>query len=102
MDVTSRILARNLAAVVRARRNRRSVARALGKDRTLQTLVADLVAARTAAAMTQQEVAVRMGTTKSTVSRLERGLSVRPTLTTIERYALAVGGEVEIRVRLWR
>ena len=100
MYAPSEILARNLAKVARARRNRRTIARALAKDRTLQTLVADLVAARGAAGMTQQEVAARMGTTKSAVSRLERGVSVRPTLDTIERYALAVGGEVEIRVRV--
>jgi transcriptional regulator with XRE-family HTH domain len=62
-------------------------------------LVADLVAARTAARMTQEEVAVRMWTTKSVVSRLESGLCTRPTLTTIEKYAVAVGAVVEIRVR---
>lgn len=84
MYAPSEILARNLATIARARRNRRTVARALAKDRTLQTLVADLVAARTAAGMTQHEVAVRMGTTKSAVSRLESGRFVRPTLDTIE------------------
>jgi transcriptional regulator with XRE-family HTH domain len=65
-------------------------------------LVADLVAARTAARMTQEEVAVRMWTTKSVVSRLESGMCTRPTLTTIEKYAAAVGAFVEIRVRTWR
>jgi DNA-binding transcriptional regulator YiaG len=100
MYASSEILARTLATLAQARRNRRPVARALAKDRTLQTLVADLVAARTATGMTQQDVAIRMGTTKSAVSRLESGLFVRPTLNTIERYALAVGAEVEIRVRL--
>ena len=65
-------------------------------------LVADLVAARTAAGMTQEEVAVRMWTTKSVVSRLESGMCTRPTLTTIEKYAVAVGALVEIRVRTRR
>ena len=65
-------------------------------------LVADLVAARTAAGMTQEEVAVRMWTTKSVVSRLESGGCTRPTLTTIEKYAVAVGALVEIRVRTRR
>ena len=102
MYAPSGTLARTLAALAQVRRNRRSVARALAKDLTLQMLVADLVAARTAAGMTQHEVAVRMGTTKSAVSRLESGLFVRPTLNTIEKYALAVGARVEIRVRAWR
>ena len=65
-------------------------------------LVADLVAARTAAGMTQEEVAVRMWTTKSVVSRLESGVCTRPTLTTFEKYAVAVGAFVEIRVRTRR
>ena len=65
----------------------------------IQVLVADLVAARTAAGMTQQEVAMRMWTTKSAVSRLESGRYARPTLDAVEKYALAVGARVEIRVR---
>ena len=73
--------------------------RALLRDRVLRVLVADLVAARTAAGMTQQEVAMWMWTTKSAVSRLESGRYARPTLDTVEKYALAVGARVEIRVR---
>jgi ribosome-binding protein aMBF1 (putative translation factor) len=92
------ILSRNLAALTESgRRNPR--ARSLSVDRTLQTLVADLVAARTAACMTQEDIAARMGTTKSVVSRLESGVRTRPTMRTIERYAAAVGASVEIRVR---
>ena len=48
---------------------------------------------------TQHEVAMRMWTTKSAVSRLESGRYARPTLDTVEKYALAVGARVEIRVR---
>ena len=96
----SRVLARNLAAVTEQRKKRRT--RALTTDRLLQALVADLVAARAAAGMTQEEVAARMLTTKSVVSRLESGVCTRPTLRTIERYAVAVGAMVEIRVRIRR
>ena len=97
----SSVLAMNLASLAEAKRaNRRS--RTLAADRTLQTLVADFLAARTAVCMTQGEVAARMGTTKSAVSRLESGIRTRPTLRTIERYALAVGAIVEIRVRAKR
>ena len=96
----SQVLVRNLASMTGERKKIR--ARALKTDRTLQVLVADLVAARTAAGMTQEEVAARMWTTKSVVSRLESGVCTRPTLTTIEKYAVAVGASVEIRVRLRR
>ena len=68
----------------------------------MQLLLADLVAARTAAGMTQTAVAMRMWTTKSAVSRLESGRYARPTLDTIEKYALALGARVDIRVRRGR
>ena len=100
MEEPSRTLARNLAALTQARKKRPT--RALTTDRTLQALAADLVAARVAAGMTQEEVAARMWTTRSVVSRLESGVRTRPTLTTIERYAVAVGATVEIRVRIRR
>jgi len=101
MGDKSYVLARNLALI-------RSVARrnyspALARDRTLQMLIADLVAARTAAGMTQHDVALRMSTTRSVVCRLESGARTRPSLRTIQRYAFAVGARVEIRVsfRAW-
>ena len=97
MDERSPTLARNLAFLTkRERQNGRS--RPLAVDRTLQALVGDLVAARTAAGMTE-EVAARMWATKSVASRLESGARSRPTLSTVEKYALAVGALVEIRVR---
>jgi predicted transcriptional regulator len=101
MPERSRILIGNRAVLTKGKQeNRRR--RALAADRTLQVLVADLVAARTAAGMTQQEVAARMWTTNSVVSRLESGTRTRPTLRTIEKYALAVDALVEIRVRMRR
>jgi ribosome-binding protein aMBF1 (putative translation factor) len=100
MDEPSQILASNLASLTDGRMKRHT--RALTTDRTLQALVADLVAARVAAGMTQQEVAARMWTTRSVVSRLESGAHTRPTLTTIERYAVAVCATVEIHVRIRR
>jgi ribosome-binding protein aMBF1 (putative translation factor) len=100
MSDRSQVLARNLASVTGERKKRRS--RTLKTDRILQLLVADLVAARRSAAMTQEEVAARMWTTKSVVSRLESGVCTRPTLSTIEKYADAVGALIEIRVRTRR
>jgi ribosome-binding protein aMBF1 (putative translation factor) len=96
----SHVLASNLASLSGGRKKRPT--RALTTDRTLQALVADLVAARVAVGMTQEEVAARMWTTRSVVSRLESCARTRPTLTTIERYAVAVGATVEIRVRIRR
>jgi predicted transcriptional regulator len=91
-------LASNLVALSEARR-KGEPARTFKSDRTLQVLVADLVATRKAAGMTQQDVAARMWTTKSAVSRLGSGAHPRPTLATIGKYAMAVGAVVEIRVR---
>ena len=71
-------------------------------ERTLHFLLTDLVAVRTAAGLTQEEVTARMRTTKSAISRLENGARTRPTLRTIENYAYAVGAQVEIRVRTRR
>lgn len=76
----------------RRRRRRKS-------DPTLSMLVGQLIAARVRAGFTQDQVASKMRTTKSAISRLESGVRHRPTLTTIENYALVVGCRVEIRLR---
>jgi DNA-binding XRE family transcriptional regulator len=101
VDELSPVLTSNLTLLANAKRVNRRL-RALARDHTLQCLVADLVAARTAAGMTQQEVARRMWTTKSAICRLESGVCTRPNLSTIEKYALAVGARVEVRVRTTR
>ena len=92
------VLERNLALLAKAKR-RKTSPQALARDRVLQVLIRDLVAARNAIGMSQREVAQLMWTTKSVVSRLENGRYTRPTLNTIEKYALAVGARVEIRIR---
>ena len=102
MNEQERVLARTIAQLMaRGGRGARR-GRTLAADRTLQVLVADLAAARAAAGMTQQDVADRMSSTKSVVSRLESGVRTRPTLTTIGKYARAVGAIIEIRVRTRR
>jgi len=87
-------LAEALAKIENARRRPRN----LKRDRTLARVVEQLVAARTRAHMTQDEVAELMWTTPSAISRLEAGRHTRPTLTTLEKYALAVGCRLEIRL----
>ena len=58
-------------------------------------LVGALIQARTRADLSQAEVASRMGTTESAVSRLESG-RVKPSTRTLERYAKATGHTLHI------
>lgn len=58
-------------------------------------LVSSLLEARTRAHLSQAEVASRMGTTESAVSRLESG-RVKPSTRTLERYAKATGHKLRI------
>jgi DNA-binding XRE family transcriptional regulator len=57
----------------------------------------ELIGARSRAGLTQEEVAVRMGTTQSTIARLESGKR-SPSLRTVQRYAQAVGGRAVVRI----
>lgn len=66
-------------------------------DPTLHRLLTALIAARVRAGLNQEQVASKLRTTKSAISRLECGTRSRPTLTTIENYALVVGCRVEFR-----
>jgi predicted transcriptional regulator len=61
-------------------------------------LIEELVRGRLDSGMTQTEIAARMGTSQSAVARLESGdLDAR--LSTVERYAAAVGRTVNWQVR---
>ena len=61
-------------------------------------LVRELLAARSKAGLTQEQVAKSMGTTKSAVSRLEGAGKHSPSVATLKKYAKAVGCEIEIRL----
>jgi DNA-binding XRE family transcriptional regulator len=61
-------------------------------------VVSQLLDARTKAGLTQDAVAERMGTTKSAVSRLESAGKHAPSLSTLKRYAEAVGCELQVRL----
>jgi transcriptional regulator with XRE-family HTH domain len=58
-----------------------------------EQLAAELVARRQALGLSQTEVAARMGTSQSSVARLESGSS-DILLSTLERYAAALGDEL--------
>ena len=57
-----------------------------------------LLKARSRAGLTQDAVAERMGTTKSAISRLEAAGKHTPSLSTLKRYASAVGCELQVRL----
>ena len=58
-------------------------------------LASMLIEARTKARLSQAEVAERMGTSQSTIARLESG-AAKPTLSTLERFAEATGTRVRV------
>ena len=62
------------------------------------TLVREMLAARARSGLTQEAVADLMGTTKSAVSRLEAAGKHAPSLTTLKKYAQAVGCHLEIKL----
>jgi DNA-binding XRE family transcriptional regulator len=68
-------------------------------DSALRHLLAELVDARHRAGLCQRQVAERLRTTVSAISRLERGKRSRPTLSTLEHYAMVVGCRIEVHVR---
>jgi DNA-binding XRE family transcriptional regulator len=60
-----------------------------------------ILAARKAAGLTQAQVAERMGTKAPAVARLENALvtgSPSPSLTTLRKYAAALGKRLEVRL----
>lgn len=76
---------------------------------TLTTLIkeeirpdlSELPAARKMAGLTQQELALRMGTTKSAVSRLEASLRDEkhsPSVATLKKYAQACGKRLVVQM----
>jgi len=60
-------------------------------------LVKEMLAARARLGLTQEAVAELMGTTKSAISRLEAAGKHSPSLTTLKKYAHAVGCHLEIK-----
>jgi transcriptional regulator with XRE-family HTH domain len=59
-------------------------------------LIRELLFARQQSGLTQEAVAKKIGTTKSAISRLESAGKHAPSITTLRKYAEAVGCELEI------
>ncbi len=77
---------------------RKGFKEAYGELEEEYVLVRELLAARARAGLTQEEVAELMGTTKSAVSRLEAAGKHAPSVTTLKKYANAVGCHLEIKL----
>jgi DNA-binding XRE family transcriptional regulator len=97
-DLEYRPVAHDHEAFLKKALRRKGFAEAYAALEDEYLLVRELLAARSRAGLTQAEVAESMGTTKSAVSRLERAGKHSPSVTTLRRYARAVGCEVEIRL----
>jgi transcriptional regulator with XRE-family HTH domain len=62
-------------------------------------LLDEFLKARTAAGVTQAEVAARIGTTQSAIARLESGRGKHsPSLATLRKYAQALGCHLELKL----
>ncbi len=61
-------------------------------------LIRELLAARKMSGMTQEAVASKIGTTKSAICRLEAGSKHSPSITTLRKYAEAVGCDLVIKL----
>jgi|SRR5665647_15052 len=60
-------------------------------------LVKEMLTARARLGLSQEAVAELMGTTKSAISRLESAGKHAPSITTLQKYARAVGCHLEIK-----
>jgi len=60
-------------------------------------LVREMLTARARLGLSQEAVAELMGTTKSAISRLEAAGKHAPSMTTLKKYARAVGCHLEIK-----
>lgn len=61
-------------------------------------VASEMLAARSRAGLTQEAVAARMGTTKSTISRLESAGKHAPSLTSLKKYAEAVECKIQFKL----
>jgi predicted transcriptional regulator len=69
-----------------------------GRAERRRELIDELVRARLESELSQTEIAARMGTSQSAVARLESG-TLDARLSTLERYAAALGRTVDWQIR---
>ena len=79
-------------------RSRKGFAKAYDSLELEYQIAGQMLKARARAGLTQDAVAERMGTTKSAISRLEGAGKHAPSLSTLKRYAKAVGCELQVKL----
>jgi transcriptional regulator with XRE-family HTH domain len=72
--------------------------RASGLFRAQEQMLESLINMRKTKGLSQEEVGIRMGISQPAVAAFE-SYEANPTMSTIRRYALAVGAELSIKVR---
>lgn len=77
--------------------NRKDFKKAYEELEEEYALAKEMLAARARVGLSQEAVAEIMGTTKSAISRLEAVGKHAPSLTTLKKYAHAVGCHLEIK-----
>ena len=85
-------------AFLKKARKRKGFRKAYKELEEEYALIREMLTARSMSGLTQEAVAVLMGTTKSAVSRMETAGKHTPSLRTIKKYAQAVGCRLEIRL----
>jgi len=87
----------NHAAFIEKAKQRESFQKAYDEREEEYALVKEMLSARARVGLSQEAVAERMGTTKSAISRLEAAGKHSPSLSTLKKYAQAVGCHLEIK-----
>ena len=85
-------------AFLKKARTRKGFAKAYESLALEYQVAGQMLKARSRAGLTQDVVAERMGTTKSAVSRLEGSGKHAPSLSTLRKYARAVGCQLQFRL----
>ncbi len=97
-DLKYKPVAHDHAAFLKMASKRKGFKKAYEELEEEYRLTREMLAARSKFGLTQETVAERMGTTKSAVSRLEAVGKHAPSLTTLKKYARAVGCRLEIKL----
>ena len=92
-----KLVSHNHAAFIEKAKKREGFQNAYQELEEEYALVKEMLSARARVGLSQEAVAERMGTTKSAISRLEAAGKHSPSLSTLKKYAQAVGCHLEIK-----
>ncbi len=97
-DIKYKPVSHDHEAFLKKASKRKEFRKAYGDLEEEYRLTREMLAARSKFGLTQEAVAELMGTTKSAVSRLEATGKHAPSLTTLKKYARAVGCRLEVKL----